>query len=126
MMGEGSGMLIPLVLRGVDLTPEQEARIRDIMSAHRAAFKALFEQMRQAHEDLSSKLFAPGEVQTAELTPYTQRLAQLREQLMQEGLAVAMEVRGVLTPEQLAKAARLKERLQVLHSEMRGLLQGKD
>lgn len=124
-MGDGTGMLIPLVLRGVDLTPEQETRVQEIVAAHRATLQTLFQQMRQAHEELSTKLFTPGDVQTADLTPYTQRITQLREQLMEAGLAAALEVREVLTPEQLAKAAELKERMQTLHSEMRGLFKGK-
>jgi Spy/CpxP family protein refolding chaperone len=123
MMGDGTGMLIPL-LKSVDLTPEQESRVQEIMAAHRATLQTLFQQMRQAHEDLSKKLFTPGELQTTDLTPYTQRIAQLREQIMQAGLAVALDVRGLLTPEQLAKAAAVKERMQSLHSEMRSLLRG--
>jgi Spy/CpxP family protein refolding chaperone len=124
-MGDGTGMLIPLVLKGVDLTPEQETRVQEIMAAHRATLQTLSQQMRQVHEELATRLFTPGEVQTADLTPHTQRIAQLREQLMQAGLAAALEVRAVLTPEQLAKAAELKERMQTLRSEMRSLFRGK-
>jgi Spy/CpxP family protein refolding chaperone len=54
-----------------------------------------------------------------------QRMAQLREQLAQEGLKVALEVRAVLTPEQLIKAGEIKDRMRALHSEMRGLLRDK-
>jgi len=125
MMGDGTGMLIPLVLKGVELTPEQETRVQEIMAAHRATLRTLFQQMRETHEELSAKLFAPGDVQAADLTPYMQRLAQLREQLMQEGLNAALEVRGVLTAEQLAQAAALKDRMKALHSEMRSLFKEK-
>jgi Spy/CpxP family protein refolding chaperone len=81
--------------------------------------------LQVAHKDVADKLFAPGEVQTEDLTTQVQRVAQLREQLMQEGLKVALEVRGILTPEQLAKAADLKERMRALHAEMRGLFKDK-
>jgi Spy/CpxP family protein refolding chaperone len=50
-----------------------------------------------------------------------QQMAQLRQQLMQAGLKVALEMRGVLTPQQLAKAAEIKDRMRVLHTEMREL-----
>ena len=125
MMGDGAGMLLPMILRGVDLTPEQEVRVREIMKTHRATFRPLFGELKKAHEAMAEKLFAPGEVRAEDLSAQLQRIAQLREQLMQEGLKVALEVRGVLTPEQLAKAGELKDRLEALHSEMRSLFKDK-
>ena len=125
MLGDVPGMMLPLVLKGIDLTDAQEQQVRKIMAAHRATFRTLFGELQVAHKDVADKLFAPGEVQTEDLTTQVQRVAQLREQLMQEGLKVALEVRGILTPEQLAKAADLKERMRALHAEMRGLFKDK-
>lgn len=125
MMGDAPGMLLPLVLKGVDLTDEQEKQVHEIMAAHRATFRTLFSELQTAHKDVADKLFATGDVHAEDLTVQMQRVAQLREQLMQEGLKVALEVRGLLTPEQLAKAAELKERLRELHTEMRGLFKDK-
>ena len=124
-MGDIPGMMLPLVLRGVDLTEAQEQQVHAITQAHRATFRALFGELRGAQEDMADKLFAPGDVRAEDLTSQIQRVAQLREQLMQEGLKVALEVRAVLTPQQLAKAAELKERMRALHTEMRELLQEK-
>jgi Spy/CpxP family protein refolding chaperone len=121
MMGDAPGMMLPLVLKGVDLTDAQEKQVHEIMAAHRATFRTLFSQLQAAHKDVADKLFAPGNVQAADLTPEMQRVAQLRAQLMQEGLQVALAVRAVLTPEQLAKAAEIKDRMRALHTEMRGL-----
>jgi Spy/CpxP family protein refolding chaperone len=121
MLGDAPGMMLPLVLKGVDLTDAQEKQVRDIMAAHRATFRTLFSELQVAHKDVADKLFAPGDVQAEDLTAQMQRVAQLREQLMQEGLKVALEVRGLLTPEQLAKATELKDRMRALHTEMRGL-----
>jgi Spy/CpxP family protein refolding chaperone len=125
MLGDAPGMMLPLVLKGIDLTDEQEKQVREIMAAHRATFRTLFSELQVAHKDVADKLFAPGEVQAEDLTTQMQRVAHLREQLMQEGLKVALEVRGLLTPEQLAKAAELKERMRALHAEMRGLFKDK-
>jgi Spy/CpxP family protein refolding chaperone len=125
MLGDAPGMMLPLVLKGIDLTDEQEKQVREIMAAHRATFRTLFSELQGAHKDVADKLFAPGEVQAEDLTTQMQRVAHLREQLMQEGLKVALEVRGLLTPEQLAKAAELKERMRALHAEMRGLFKDK-
>jgi Spy/CpxP family protein refolding chaperone len=125
MMGDGPGMMLPLVLKGVDLTDEQEKQVHEIMEAHRATLRTLFGQLQAAHQEMAAKLFAPGEVRAEDLTGQVQRMAQLREQLTQEGLKVALEVRGILTPEQLAKAAELRERMHALHTEMRGLFKEK-
>jgi Spy/CpxP family protein refolding chaperone len=125
MLGDAPGMMLPLVLKGIDLTAEQEKQVREIMAAHRATFRTLFSELQVAHKDAADKLFAPGEVQAENLTTQMQRVSQLREQLMQEGLKVALEVREILTPEQLAKAAELKERMHALHAEMRELFKDK-
>ena len=125
MMGDVPGMMLPLVLKGVDLTDDQEKQVREIMQAHRATFRTLFSELQAAQKDMADKLLAPGEVRAEDLTTQVQQVAQLRERLMQEGLTVALEVRGVLTPAQLAKAAELKDRMRALHTEMRGLFKGK-
>jgi len=125
MMGGGPGMMLPLMLKGADLTAEQEKQVQEIMAAHRQTFRTLSSQLRAANDEMNNKLFAPGEVKADDLTPLVQKVSQLRQQLMQEGLKVALEVRGVLTPEQLGKAAQVKERMQALHTEMRGLLKEK-
>jgi len=125
LMGDAPGMMLPMVLKGVDLTAEQEKHVHDIMKAHRATFRTLFRELQGTQKDVADKLFAPGDVQAGDLTAQMQRLAKLREQLMEEGLKVAIEVRGVLTPEQLTKAAEIKDRMRALHTEMRQLFKDK-
>jgi len=126
MMGDGPGMMLPLMLKGVGLTTDQQTRVQGIMNAHRTTLHTLFQQLQAAHEEMANKLFVPGAIQAEDLTPQVQQIAQLRDQLMQEGLKVTLEVRGVLTAEQLAKAAEIKQRMQTLHQEMRSLFQDKN
>lgn len=125
MMGDGPGTMFPLILKGVDLSDAQEKQVRTIMQTHRASLRTLFGELQAAQQDIADKLLAPGEVRTEDLTSQVQRVAQLREQLMQEGLKAALEVRAVLTPEQLAKASELKGRMRALHTEMRELFREK-
>ena len=122
MMEDGPGMLLPLMRKGVELTPKQDNRVHEIMVAHRATFRTLFNQLRAANEELADKLFAAGEVQPEDLRPQIEQITRLRQQLLQEGLKIALEVRGVLTPEQRAKAAQLKERVRALRVDLRNLL----
>jgi len=126
MMGDGPGMMLPLLLRGADLTPEQKTQVQKIMANNRDEFHTLFNQVRAAQKDLVDQLFASKAVTVDKLAPQVQQVTQLRGQLLQEGLKTALEVRGVLTPEQLAKAAQRKARLQALHAEMRSLLEEKE
>jgi Spy/CpxP family protein refolding chaperone len=121
-MGRADGELW-LMIRAANLTPEQQAKVRGILSAHRAATRPLIEQLRQAQQELGAKLLAPGPLQPADLQPQLGRISQLRDQLAQDGAQAALEVRAVLTPEQLARAAQTKERLTQLREEMRRLMQ---
>jgi Spy/CpxP family protein refolding chaperone len=121
-MGRTDGELW-LMIRAANLTTEQHAKVRGILSTHRAATRPLIEQLRQAQQELGAKLLAPGPLQPADLQPQLGRIGQLRDQLAQDGAQAALEVRAVLTPEQLARAAQAKERLTQLREEMRQLVQ---
>jgi len=120
--GRGDGELW-LMIRAANLAPEQQTRVRAILSAHRATARPLIEQLRQAQQELGDKLLAPGQVQAADLQPQLQRISRLRDQLAQDSASAALEVRAVLTPEQLARVAQTKERLRQLREEMRQLMQ---
>jgi Spy/CpxP family protein refolding chaperone len=118
-----AGLLLPLLLRSAELTPDQQTKVQEIVSAHRVTTRRIVEQLRQAQADLADKLFAPGALPEADLAAPLQQIAQLRAQLLQQSARVALEVRGLLTPEQLAKAAQVKDRMRTLETEMRQLLQ---
>jgi Spy/CpxP family protein refolding chaperone len=120
----GSGMMLPMLLRGANLTPDQQARVREIVAAHRPAFRALGDQLRAAEEVMAGKLFATGQVAPEDVTAYVQQVSQLREQLLREAVAATLEVRAVLTPDQLARASQIHDRMKALRSEMRSLWEG--
>lgn len=117
-------MMLPLLVKGASLTDAQQAQVKQIVESHRPQFQGLLNQLRTAREQLAEKLYAPGPVKAEDLAPLMQQIGQLRGQLTQEGLQVALEIRGVLTPEQLAKAGQTRRRFNELRAEMRGLLGG--
>jgi periplasmic protein CpxP/Spy len=119
--GDGTGMALPLLLRGAKLTPEQKAQVQQIMANHRGRFRDLFSKLRATQDQMANKLFSAERLQEADLAPQVQEISQLRNQLAEQGLKVVLEIRGVLTPEQLAKASQLKSQMQSLHSQMRSL-----
>jgi Spy/CpxP family protein refolding chaperone len=112
-----------LMIRSANLTPEQQAQVRAILSTHRAGTRPLIEQLRQAQQELGARLLAAGPLQAADLQPQLQRIGQLRAQLTQDSLQAALDVRAVLTPGQLARVAQTKQRLQELRDEVRQLLE---
>src|SRR5262249_49565767 len=119
-----SAMTFVMVLHGLGLTADQHTRVRTIMERHRARLQDLFAQMRTAHEAFASRLLAPGSLTIDDLAPPIQQVTQLRAQVMTEGATLALELRGVLTADQLAKAQSISRRLQDLHGEIRKLLGG--
>jgi len=123
--GDGPGMLLPLMLRAGDLTPEQEQKVRTIMSGDRARIHELFDQIDKANDSLAAKLVSPGAVDAAALTPDVDRIAGLRTELLKEGLQSALAIRAVLTPEQLARAAQKRARMTELQTQMRELMNDK-
>ncbi|MCS6925330.1 MAG: Spy/CpxP family protein refolding chaperone [Candidatus Binatia bacterium] len=95
------------VLESLSLTSEQQAQIDAIRAAHRDKVKAVWRELAALRAEVTDKLLAPSEVTAADFAPQVERAAQLEAQLFQEGLAAGLEVRKVLTPEQLAKAAEI-------------------
>jgi Spy/CpxP family protein refolding chaperone len=126
MFGDTPGIMVPLVLRHANLTPEQQAQVHKIMDAEHENLRALFKQLQTANDQLADKLFAAGAVQATDLAPQVQQITQLRQQLMEQGLKTALAIRAVLTPAQLAKVAQLRDRVEKLQAEMRSVFEGSD
>jgi Spy/CpxP family protein refolding chaperone len=120
--GDSLGQLLPVLLKGLSLSPEQNQQVQQIIASHRGTLQSLFGQLQAANAALASKLIVPEEVKAEDLAPQVQRITELREQLLLEGIQAVLEVRRVLTPEQRAKAVQLKEQIQALRKTTSGLL----
>jgi Spy/CpxP family protein refolding chaperone len=120
--GFGGPPMLGIVIRGVGLTEAQQAQVRQIAANHRPQFRTIFSQLRAAQEALTAKLYSPDPVTSGDLAPLLQQIDQLRSELSRESAQVTLEIRNVLTPEQLAKAARINQRLGELRAETRKLL----
>jgi Spy/CpxP family protein refolding chaperone len=115
-----------MFLRGANLTADQRSQVQQIIASHRPTFQELFGRLRAAQQELSNRLFSTGGLQEADLAPQVRQISLLRNQIAEENLRVALEIRSVLTPDQLAKAAQLRERMQTLRDEMRNLMMQKE
>lgn len=118
------GLLSPRLAKAIELTEEQHKQIQAIRDAHKESLQTLRSQMREVRAEIANKLYGPGVVKEEDLASQIKQLAELREKRRQEGLKVALEVRGVLTEEQLAKAAKLRMRVRALRGEIRGIYLG--
>lgn len=118
----GNGPMLSVLVKGAGLSDAQRAQLRQIVSAHRPQFESLAGQFRAARQALDARLYGADPVTAADLEPAIQQIHQLRGQLMQESLQVALEIRAMLSPEQLAKAAHLRQRLSELQREIRSLV----
>ena len=107
--GHGGWHMLGLI-RGVGLTEAQQAQVRQIVGSHRERFRTLSSELRAAQEALTARLYSPDQVASDDLSPLLRQIDQRRGDLSRESAQVALEVRGVLTPEQLAKAAQLHQR----------------
>lgn len=114
IQNNGPGTMLRLLLKGIGLTAEQKVQVKDIVIAHRDRLESLFEDLQVANAELTNTLLDPDDIEVADVAPVAERVSHIREQLLHEGLTVVVEIRQVLTSEQRAKAARLREQLNAL------------
>ena len=108
MMGEGPGMMLPMVLKGLDLTDAQRDQIRSILEARRAANEPLMERARTAREALQQAMQAQP-VDEATIRARSADLGAVEADLAIARAQVQAEITAVLTDEQKAELAKMRE-----------------
>lgn len=109
---------ITLMLTGLNLTAEQQRAIGAIIKSHQTVIARLIDRLHNERQKLDALLMSSGQVTLPDLTALEQESAQTEHQLQQEMLKAALEVRAVLTPEQLATVAGNQKKLEQIHSEI--------
>jgi Spy/CpxP family protein refolding chaperone len=117
------GLVLGIPLGAMNLSPEQDKQVGDILAAYRTSSRPVIRQIRQAQVALADKLVVPGQLQSADLQPQLQQISQLRTQLLAMSAQAMLDIRGVLTPEQIATGAQVRIRLGQIRTEMSQLLQ---
>lgn len=112
--GHGEGMEF---LHGVTLTDAQKTQIHDIMKSSFATMKPLMEQARTLHEQQVNSFLAAGAVTAESLQPALAKEEALRTQMDTARMNTMLQVRAVLTPEQLAQAASVHSQMEALHAQ---------
>ena len=115
------GLMSPRLLNALNLTPDQKAQIEVSKNAFRDAQRAYLSEIRALRKEVADKLFGPNPAREADVAAQITKIADLREQLLRQGFKIALDVRNVLKPDQLAKAATIRQQLQEIQPEVRGL-----
>jgi Spy/CpxP family protein refolding chaperone len=109
------------LLGALNLTPDQAAKIEVIKKQFGEAHRAYLREITPLRIEVADKLFGPNAMGEAEVARQITKIADLREKILREGVRLAMEVRQVLRPDQLAKAAAIRQQLLEIQNEVRGL-----
>ncbi len=104
-------------LHGVSLTDEQKAQVKSIEKASWASIKPLMEKLRSAHEAQVNKLLGTGAVTVESLQPDVAQEESLRQQIDAIHTSTMVQLRNVLTAEQLAQAATKHAQIEQLHEQ---------
>ena len=109
-------------LAGVPLTDAQREQVHQLMQASFAQMKPLEQQLHSLYQQIGDQMASAGSVDQGQLTSLLQQIEQVRDQIDQQRLEAALQVRALLTPEQLAQAAQAHQQLQSLRAQMRSVL----
>ena len=122
MGGAGAGPGGPgmwRLLRALNLTDDQKTQIHDLFVANRPTVQALRSQMRTTRQQLVDQLMISP---SSDTSGFTQQLASLHGQLLQNHVALAQQILNILTPDQLAQAGQIKDQLRSLRATEHQLL----
>jgi Spy/CpxP family protein refolding chaperone len=114
MMGHGGGMEF---LHAINLTDEQKAQAKEIMKAGWQQMRPLMKQERALHEQQMNTLLSAGAVTAEQMQPILAQEEALRTQIDTVHLNTMIQMRGLLTAEQLSKAATMHAQLEQLHAQ---------
>jgi len=113
-------------LHGLNLTDAQKAQLKEIHQAGWKQMKPIMTQMRSIHEQMVNRMLAAGEVTPEALSPLVQQEESLRNQMDAIHLSQTLQMRALLTPEQLAQAASTHAKLETLHQQEHAVMTGEE
>ena len=113
-----------MALRVVDLTPEQQNKMNQIMASGREQSEEPMKELRSIHEQIANMLLGTGPVSEADLAPFAQRAGRIDQQMQEQWVSTALRVRALLTPEQLTKMNQFHQQVVAINAQIEKLMQG--
>src|SRR5215813_10072971 len=102
--GRGHGMM----LQALNLTDDQKAKVKSIMETSRTNLKPTFEALRENHKKMEA-LTANGTFDEGQVSALATEQGSLMAKVVVERARVKSQIAAVLTDEQKAKAAQMRE-----------------
>jgi Spy/CpxP family protein refolding chaperone len=112
------------ILHSLNLTDAQKAQAKTIEKAAWAQAKPIMAEMRTTHEQMMNALLASGTVTADQLSPMVTQEEQYRAQLDQIHLNTVLQIRALLTPDQITQAAATHQKLEALHEQEHEVMEG--
>lgn len=109
--GGHRGAMFGMALRGLDLTDDQKAKVKEIMDTTRGTVKPLMEQLR-ANRQAQATVGTDGAFDEAKAQAFANEQSALMAKVIVERERAKAQVFGLLTDEQKAKAAELRQKFQ--------------
>ncbi len=118
-------MIIPPLLMGMQaahLSADQQKQVNQILQSNRSQTIPLIQQLEAVHGQIADKLLAPGTISASDLAPLEEQAAQLDAQIQQQALDASVQIRALLTPDQVARMAQFHRKMFALQAQMRSLM----
>jgi Spy/CpxP family protein refolding chaperone len=122
MMGGPLPPPLMMSLRAAGLSDAQKKQVHAIMESNRKTVMPLMQQMHSIREQIADKLVSTGTLTTADMAPLLTQQTQIQQQLDSNMVSTAIQIRGVLTADQLSKVAAVNEKLKQIHSQIESIL----
>jgi len=105
-------------MRQIDIKPEQQVRIREINQSHDDEIRASGRRVRQTRQALDQSLMSE-QLDESEINRRAEEFAAARAEQIKMEARLRMEVRKVLTTEQIQKFNQLQQQIRQRQQEIR-------
>jgi hypothetical protein len=109
LIGDGPGMLIPVVVQAAELTEDQGAAVGKVLEKEGPPMRGLLKALQHANLELAERTFGAESPRRSDTAVLLHRIADLRGQLMKREMATLLRIRAVLKPEQLARIEKVNQ-----------------
>lgn len=107
--GRGGDHMIGMMAHGLGLSDEQKGKVKEIVEASRANVEPLVQQLRDTHKNLEV-LGTDGSLDQAKTEALAAEQAGIMSKLIVEKQKAKAQVFALLTDEQKAKAAEMRQK----------------
>jgi hypothetical protein len=118
-------VIIPPLMMGLQaahVTSDQQSKIDQIMQNNRAQTAPLIQQLEGIHEQIANKLLSSGMVTSSDLAPLENQASQLDAQIQQQSLDASVQIRSLLTNDQVSRMAQFHDKMAALQAQMKALM----